>query len=150
MGVPVTTQRQVPGVVRQLRVPTVQTVQQTVEILQVPFLDWFLTCLFLCNDRCVAYVPVIMQRRVLSRCDSGGASASVHRQSGASLWTETGRYLGKTVEIPQVQFLDTVFGDLTVLFTDFGIQFGRANAVSSSRARHSMTMMKVWVMTTTF
>ena len=30
-------------VVRQLRVPTVQTVQQVVEILQVPFLDWLLS-----------------------------------------------------------------------------------------------------------
>ena len=36
----------------QRHVPTVQTVQFSIEILQVPFLDWFLTCPLLCNARC--------------------------------------------------------------------------------------------------
>ena len=61
-------------VARQLRVPTVQTVQQTVEILQVPFLGLVFDSPLLCIDRYMAYVFVIMQRQVLSRCDGGGAS----------------------------------------------------------------------------
>ena len=39
----------------QRRVPTVQTVQMTDEILQVPFLDWLLTCSLLCNATCTVH-----------------------------------------------------------------------------------------------
>ena len=58
----------------QRRVPTVQTVQLTAETLQLPFLGLVLDSPLLCIDRCVAYVPVIMQRQGLSRCVGGGAS----------------------------------------------------------------------------
>ena len=61
-------------VVGQLRVPTVQTVEQTVEILQVPFWGLVLDSPLLCIDRYMAYFPVIMQRQVLRRCVGGGAS----------------------------------------------------------------------------
>ena len=100
-------------VVLQLRVPTVQTVQQTVEFLQVPFLGLVLTARCCASTGAWPYVPVITQRQVLSRCDSGGASASVHRQSGGFV-VDRDRYMRKTVEIPQVQFLDMVFGDCGV------------------------------------
>ena len=49
-------------------------------------------------------------RQDLSRCDGGGASIQFIDKVVASLWTEPGT-LGQTVEIPQVQFLDSVFGD---------------------------------------
>ena len=39
-------------VMLQRRLRTVQTVHMTVEILQVPLLDWFLTCPLLCIARC--------------------------------------------------------------------------------------------------
>ena len=55
--IPVATQR---------RVCAVQTVQLTVEILQVPFLGLVRDSPLLCIDRCVAYVLVVMQRQVLA------------------------------------------------------------------------------------
>ena len=74
----------------QRSVPTVQTVQQTVEILQVPFLGLVLG------------MPVVVHRQVRGRrlCDHsatssssvtvGGASDSVHQQSALRCATETG------------------------------------------------------------
>ena len=53
------------AVVLQRRVPTVQTVHLTVEILQVPFLGLVLD-MPLCIDRCVADILLIMQRQVSS------------------------------------------------------------------------------------
>ena len=72
----------------------------------------------------------------------------------ASLWTETGTR-GKTVEIPQVQFLDQWFVDCAYwlvldILIDSGLQFGRADTVFTCQVVPLTMMMKVWVMTTTF
>ena len=87
-------------VVRQLRVPTLQTVHMTVEILQVPFLGLVLD------------MPVVMHRQVhgLRPCDHAATSSSRETvgvplfSSSTESWLrcETGT-LGKTLEIPQVQ-----------------------------------------------
>ena len=98
---------------RQLLVPTVQTVQQIVEILQVPFLGPVLGSPLLCIDRCVACVPVDK----FQQGNSGSASFQFIDRVVASLWIETGT-LGKTVEIPQVQFLDQVFADCAYWYID--------------------------------
>ena len=39
----------------QRQAPTMQTVQFSVDILQVPLLDWLLTCPLLCNATCTVY-----------------------------------------------------------------------------------------------
>ena len=78
------------AVVQQGRVPTVQTAQQTVEILQVLLLGWFLTTLLLCIDKCVADVLLIMQRQVFQQCDSGGCLRFSSSTLGTSCATETG------------------------------------------------------------
>ena len=75
-----------------MRAPTVQTAQQTVETLQVPFLDRSLTCPLLCNARCA--VRGRQGRRHLCR----GADA-----------VSLGPFVQKTIEILQLQFIDKVF-----------------------------------------
>ena len=65
--------------------------QPTVEILQVPVLGAGLDMPVVVHDRCVTLRP----------CDHAATSSS----------RVTVRYIGKTVEIPQVQFLDQVFAD---------------------------------------
>ena len=55
------------------------------------------------------YVPVIMQRQVPAGYLCSASFQFIDRVV-ASLWTETGSR-GKTVEIPQVQFLDNLFAD---------------------------------------
>ena len=101
MGIPVVMQRQVFQQCFDLKVPRIQFIDrvgyscqccrdvypQMTEILQVPLLDWFLTCPLLCIARCQG-------RRHLCR----GAEAVP--------WSR--RFLGaeETVEIPQLQLVD--------------------------------------------
>ena len=82
------------AVALQRRVPTVQTVQPTVEIFQVPFLELVLTCPLLCMTGAWPYVPVIMQRQVPA--GSVGGLFSVHRQSGGIV-VDRDRYFGPGV-----------------------------------------------------
>ena len=49
----------------QRQIPTVQTVQQTVEILQVPLLDWFLTCPLLCMPRSSKSLSLTVQKAIV-------------------------------------------------------------------------------------
>ena len=126
------------AVALQRRGPAVQIVQLTVEILQVPLLGLVLDSPLLCIDRCVADVLLIMQRQVpavLSRCDSGGASIQFIDKVGGSLWTKTGT-LGQTVEIPQVQFLDTVFGDCGYWHIDEAVDVPVISRLAPVRALH--------------
>ena len=62
----------------------------------------------------MACVPVMSSDK-FQQGNSGSASFQFIDRVVASLWTETGT-LGKTVEIPQLQFLDKF--DMLVVFTD--------------------------------
>ena len=71
------------------QVPAVQTVQQTVEFLQVPLLD----------------MPVIVQRQVRSSCSQGRR----HLCRGADAVSLLFLTVQKTIVILQLQFIDKVF-----------------------------------------
>ena len=80
--------------------------QQTHEILQVPLLGLVLD------------IPVVVHRQVRGRRPSDHAATSsqqvVPQSSSSTEWclvVDRDRYFVKTVELPQVQFLDTVFAD---------------------------------------
>ena len=97
-------------VVRQRRVPTVQTVQLTAETHQVTFLELVLD------------MPVVVHQQVRGRRSCAHAATSSSNMTVgvpqfqfidrvvASLWTETGTQR-QTVGIPLVQFLDKLFAD---------------------------------------
>ena len=147
---------------RQSRVPTVQTVQQTDEILQVP------------------YLGLVLEVHGLRPCDhaatdkfSAGVKVEEAQFSSSTKWcfvVDRDRYLRRTVEIPQVQFLNTVFaccgcwhidravnvpvisGPLSCSTSSLtlGFNLDAPTQFSGSQARHLMMMMKVWVTTTTY
>ena len=73
-----------------------QTVHMTVETLQVPLLDWFLTCPLLCNARCTVSVVKVVDIPVVTQ---------------AILMVST---VLNTKEILQLQFIDKVF-DVSVV-----------------------------------
>ena len=79
------------AVVQKRRVPAVQTVQPTVEIPQVPFLDK-VNMPVVVHDRCVAFRPCDHAATSSSRV-TVGVLLSVHRQSGGIV-VERDRYFG--------------------------------------------------------
>ena len=89
--------------------------QQTVEILQVPFLDWLLACPLLCNARCAVHGR--QGRRHLCR----GADAVSH---GA---------VQRTIVVLQLQFIDKVF-DVSVVQVQ---QIPRVPSVRRQSRSHS-------------
>ena len=106
-------------VVRQLRAPTVQ---QTVEILQVPVLGLVLDSHLLCIDR------------YISRCVGGGAS--IQFIDKVVLPCGQRQILWETVEIPQVQFLDTVFAGCVHWHIDKAVDVPVISRLAPVRALH--------------
>ena len=127
-------------VVRQLRVPTVQTVYQTVEILQVPFLGLVLD------------MPVGVHRQVHGLRPRGHAATSSSRatvgvplfSSSTEWWLRCGQrqvHWGKMWRFHRcsswtrcsrtARASDQLIWLLFDTFIDFEIQFGCANAVFS-------------------
>ena len=94
----------------QRQVPTMQTEQISVDILQEPLLDWLLTCPFLCNATCTVYGRHGRRHPCRPVCSEyhGDSPVAVHRSGvrrpcWASPEDSTCAVVEETAELPQLR-----------------------------------------------
>ena len=102
-------------------VPTVQTVKQTVEFLQLPLLDQFLTCPLLCNARCAVRVVKVVDISVV-----------------AQMQFPLVLNVQNTIEILQLQFIDKVIDACCA-----GPASSRVQSVRRQSRSHSCSSLKL-------